>query len=149
MMNTMKAFSVGLAVVLLGVGAGAAAEEAVDAASLYELTSDGTSAKLKTGEAGRLVIEIRAKGGAHISDEAPLRVQLKSAALKLSNESLGLKDSTAKKVEGSFPNPRFEVPFTAAEKGAASVEASLSFFVCTEKLCSRQQKSLSVPITVL
>jgi hypothetical protein len=28
------------------------------------------------------------------------------------------------------------------------VEAKMTFFVCTEQLCLRQQKTLSVPVTV-
>jgi len=47
-----------------------------------------------------------------------------------------------------YPDPRFEVPLAVQGKGAGTVEAKMTFFVCTEQLCLRQQKTLSVPVTV-
>ncbi len=54
-----------------------------------------------------------------------------------------------KKAEGqAFVDPRFEVPFTAAAAGKGAVDAKLTFFICTEKLCARQQKTFSIPVEV-
>lgn len=124
---------------------------AVDPASLYEVTTTGTTTSLKAGESGKVVIAIKLKEGAHVSDEAPLKIELSSKQSKLAKEKLTLADSLNKKPDGAtaYPDPRFEVGFTPTTQGETSVEAKLIFFVCTEKLCARQTKQLSLPVQVL
>ena len=56
--------------------------------------------------------------------------------------------SVARAVEGKHKSPRFEVPVTAGAAGSGKVEGKLTFFVCTEKICSRQQRDVSVPVEV-
>lgn len=116
-----------------------------DLASFYEVTTEGTSTKLKAGETGKVIIAIKSKNGAHVSDEAPLKIELSSKQSKLGKEKLTLADSLNAKKE----DPRFEVPFTPTAHGSSSVEAKLTFFICTEKLCSRQVKNLSFPVEVM
>ena len=122
-----------------------------DVASLYEVTTDGTSTKLKAGETGKLVISIKAKNGAHVSDEAPLKIELSSRQSTISKDKLTLADSLNPKKQGeaNYPDPRFEVPFTPTAHGPATVEAKMTFFICTEKLCSRQVKNLTLPVEVM
>jgi hypothetical protein len=121
-----------------------------DVTSLYDVKTDGTSASLKAGEKGKIVIAIKAKNGAHVSDEAPLRIELSSKDAKLEKEKLTLADSLVKKAEGSaeFPDPRFEVGFVPSGTGKASVDAKMTFFICTDKVCARQTKTLSFPVTL-
>ncbi|WP_426751446.1 hypothetical protein [Myxococcus sp. Y35] len=122
----------------------------VDPASLYEVSTDGTSTQVKAGEKGTFVLAIKSKAGAHVSDEAPLKLEVKGTQLTPAKEKLSLADSVAKKAEGQeFADPRFEVPFTAAAAGKGSVDAKLTFFICTEKICARQQKTFSLPVEVL
>jgi hypothetical protein len=127
----------------------ARAADEVDPSTLYELSTDGTSARLKAGERGVFVLSIKSKAGAHVSDEAPLKLQVKGTQVTPAKEQLGREDSVAKKAEGQpFVDPRFEVPFTAAGVGKGTVDAKLTFFICTEKLCARQQKTVSIPVEV-
>jgi hypothetical protein len=127
----------------------ARAADEVDPSSLYEVSTEGTSTKVKAGEKGVFVLAIKSKSGSHVSDEAPLKLQVKGTQLSPAKEQLGREDSVAKKAEGqSFVDPRFEVPFTAAAAGKATVDAKLTFFICTEKLCARQQKTFSIPVEV-
>ncbi|MBL0693297.1 hypothetical protein [Comamonas sp. JC664] len=122
----------------------------VDPASLYEVSTEGTSAQVKAGENGTFVLTIKSKDGAHVSDEAPLRLEVKGTLVTLAKEKLVLSDSVAKKAEGqAFTDPRFEVPFTAASAGKGALDAKLVFFICTEKICARQQKTFSLPVEVL
>lgn len=116
-----------------------------DIASFYEVTTEGTSTKLKAGETGKVIIAIKSKNGAHISDEAPLKIELSSAQSKLGKDKLTLADSLAAPKE----DPRFEVPFTPTAHGKSSVEAKMTFFVCTEKQCARQVKNLTLPVEVM
>lgn len=137
-----------LMLVMTMVATGAFAADP-DVSSLYEVRTDGSSTTLKSGEKGKVVIQIKAKNGAHVSDEAPLRIELSSKDAKLDKEKVTLADSLVKKAEGSteFPDPRFEVGFTPS--GAkATVDAKMTFFICTEKICARQTKTLSFPVTV-
>jgi len=129
--------------------AGAAFAE-TDVKSLYDVTTEGTSTSVKAGEKGAVVIAFTTKEGVHISDEAPLKIELSSKDVKLDKAKLTLADSVAKKTEGGKtpPDPRFEVGFTAATKGKASVEAKLTFFICTDKICARQTRTLSLPVEV-
>jgi hypothetical protein len=122
----------------------------VDVKALYDVTTEGTSTQVKAGEKGKVVIAVKTKDGAHVSDEAPLKIELSSKGAKLDKQKLTYADSLAKKGEGekSPPDPRFEVAFTAPAKGTVTVEAKLTFFICTDKVCARQTKTLALPIEV-
>lgn len=121
-----------------------------DVSGLYELTTDGSTLKVKAGEKGVLVLDIRAKSGAHISDEAPLKIELKATGAKVEKDKLAYKDSIGVKKNGAeYPDPHFEVPFTAATAGKASIEAKMKFFVCTDKVCAPQTKTVTLPVDVI
>jgi hypothetical protein len=125
------------------------AEEQVDPSTLYEVSTEGTTTRMKAGDQGTFVLSIRSKQGAHVSDEAPLKLELKGTQLTPARERLALADSVAKKAPGQqFADPRFEVPFQAQAVGKGTLDAKLTFFICTEKLCARQQKTFSIPVEV-
>ena len=138
-----------ISAVFLSLLAVACFAQAPDVAGLYDVTTEGSSSQVKLGEKGKLVIEFKTKPGSHISDEAPLKIELSGKQAKPEKTRLTAADSVAKKVEGKeFVDPKFEVPFTVAAAGKASVEAKLTFFICTDKVCARQQKTLTVPVDV-
>lgn len=122
----------------------------VDPTTLYRVTTEGTTAKVAPGKKGTLVVEIQSLRGAHVSDEAPLRIQLTgSGAVAPEKTQLVYADSVRKpSASVKYPDPRFEVPLAAQGKGPGAVEAKMVFFVCTAEACLRQQKTLSVPVTV-
>ncbi len=126
------------------------AEASVDPATLYEVSTAGTSTQLKTGGRGTFVLTIKSKPGAYVSDDVPLKLELKGAQLSFTQQTLARKDSVAKKAKGqAFADPRFEVPFTATAAGKGTVEAKLTFSICTKLICAKQTKTLSVPVKVL
>ena len=122
----------------------------VDPTTLYKITTDGTSAKVPSGKKGTLVLEIQSLKGAHVSDEAPLRIQLSGTGVVTPEKTQLVYGDSVRKPSASvkYPDPRFEVPIATQGKGAGTVEAKMVFFVCTDQLCLRQQKTLSVPVTV-
>jgi hypothetical protein len=125
------------------------AEGQVDPSTLYEVSTEGTSTQVKAGEQGVFVLSIKSKPGAHVSDEAPLKLELKGTQLTPTKEKLALADSVAKKAAGqAFVDPRFEVPFKASAAGKGTLDAKLTFFICSEQLCARQQKTFSIPVEV-
>ena len=122
----------------------------VDPTTLYKITTDGTTAKVAPGKKGTLVLEIQSLKGAHVSDEAPLRIQLSGTGAVTPEKTQLLYADSVRKPSASvkYPDPRFEVPLATQGKGPGTVEAKMVFFVCTDQLCLRQQKTLSVPVTV-
>src|SRR5688572_10697492 len=115
---------------LLLAAPGAALADDVDPATLYELSTAGTSEKVKAGEKGRLVIEIKAKAGAHVSNEAPLKIELKGNQVAPEKQKLTLADSVAKKEPGQeYVSPRFEVPFSTSAAGKGALDAKVTFFI--------------------
>lgn len=140
----MKAIIFSMA--LLGSFAALAAE---DMAHLYEVTTQGSSEKLKAGEQGKFVLEIKTKDGAYVSEEAPLKLAVTGQKVKPGKDKLTMADSVAKKsADQKHANPKFEVPVTGEAQGKGAVDAKLTFFLCTEKSCLRQQKNVSVPVEV-
>ncbi len=120
-----------------------------DPSSLYVVSTEGSSTILKPGQPGTFVLSIRTTAGAHISEDAPIKLTLSgSGGVEPAKASLGRSDAKAVRKPDGAADPRFEVPLTAVSKGQGAVEAKLTFFVCTETLCSRQQKTLRVPVTV-
>jgi hypothetical protein len=96
----------------------------------------GTPAKLK------LVLE--ARGGYHVNQDYPIRIDLKApAAVKLDKASLGKADA----VEFGEPSAKFEVPFTASS-GAHQLTADVDFAVCTPETCMPDQRTLAVALQV-
>jgi hypothetical protein len=135
----------------LFVAGQAFAEEKTDKTeSLYDVSMEAQPTSLKPGAKAKLLLRIQPKPGAHISTEAPLKVELQGEGLSLSKAALSQKDSVGVKAAGeAFAAPRFEVPFTAVAAGRASVSAKLTFFVCTESLCNRQQRTLKTDVSVV
>jgi hypothetical protein len=121
-----------------------------DVKRLYDVSTEGTSATVKAGGRGAVVIAFKTRDGAHVSAEAPLKIELSSKDVKLDRARLALADSVVKGEAGAKapPDPRFEVGFTAASPGRATIDAKLTFFICTETLCARQAATLALPVEV-
>jgi hypothetical protein len=136
---------------LLGTALAACAFAAdPDVSKAFSVNTDGTTQKVAAGQQGTLKITFHTEKDAHISNEAPLKITLAGKNLTPSKATLRYSDSLAKTPEAGkqFPDPRFEVPFTAMAKGQGTIDAKMSFFVCTEQLCSRQEKTVSIPVEV-
>ncbi|MFP2931976.1 hypothetical protein ACLESO_43785 [Pyxidicoccus sp. 3LG] len=150
-MMCIRRFTPVAAVLAALAWAAPAVADEVDPTTLYEVSTEGTSTQVKAGEKGVFVLSIKTKPGAHVSEEAPLKLEVKGTQVSPAKEKLGREDSVAKKAAGQeFVDPRFEVPLTAAAAaGKGTVDAKLLFFICTEKICARQQKTVSLPVEVL
>jgi hypothetical protein len=134
---------------LILLGGHALAGAPPDPKSLYEITTAGTSGEVRRGEKGTFVLAIRCKAGAHVSDEAPLRIELTGKNLQPEKAKLTLADSVATKAEGQkYVEPKFEVPFLGTEAGQGSLQAKMTFFICTDELCARQSIDVTSPVQV-
>lgn len=128
---------------------GTAHADGTDPAQLYDLQTAGTTTAVKAGGKGQFVLQITTKGGAHVSEEAPLKLELTGTLLAPDKAKLQASDSVAQKQPGqAYVNPRFEVPFAASAAGQGSIAAKLTFVVCTDAICARQVRNLSIPVTI-
>ena len=119
-------------------------ENADIAASAYKIEST-SSLKLKKGEKGDAHVTIVPRSDAHVSPDAPLSMALSSGPnVQLAKTKLGRGDGTPTAQQGV----EFKIPVTAAAAGKDEVKGQLSFFICTEKLCERQKREVTVPVTV-
>ena len=89
-----------LAVICSALVASACFAQGPDVAGLYDVTTEGSSQKVKVGEKGKLVIEFHTKAGSHISGEAPMKIELSGKDARLDKDKLTLADSVTKKEEG-------------------------------------------------
>lgn len=137
-----------VAVPLLLLAASPALAQA-DVASLYEISTEGTSTAFKAGEKGKLVIELKTKGGGHIKPETPMKIELTGKDVTPEKATLGYKDQMGTRRPGQeYPDPRFEIALSGAAPAKGQIDAKLSFFVCTDKLCAKQSRTLAVPVEV-
>lgn len=119
----------------------ALADEPTD---FYEVSTEGSSKVVKAGDKGRVVIAFHLKGGAHMSAEAPLKIELASRESALDKATLSLADNISK----TSDTTRFEVGFAPGAHGPTTITAKMTFFVCTDKRCMRQTQALSFPVDV-
>jgi hypothetical protein len=133
-----------LAATALVLALGAPAAES-DPAKGYTIETGASTRALRAGDGGKLVLEIRARGGWHVDPRTPLKIDLAApAGLQLEKTRLGKKDAVDAKAE----SPRFEAPFTAKAKGTHEVKAKLDFFVCSSEACVKQVRDVTVPVVV-
>ena len=101
--------------------------------------------KVKKGETGHAKVEVVPRSDAHVSPDAPISLALTSGpALKLEKEKLGRPEAKETKEKGVA----FDVPFTASAAGKDEVKGTLSFFICTEKLCEKQKREIAMAVEV-
>jgi hypothetical protein len=121
-----------------------AQSDAQEATRAYKIETT-TSLKLKKGEKRDAHVVIVPRSDAHVSPDAPLSMALSAGpALELSKTKLGRGDGIATAQKGVD----FKIPVTAKAAGNDEVKGQLSFFICTEKLCERQKRDVTVPVTV-
>jgi hypothetical protein len=125
-------------------GGAGTAEHTVDAARAYTIEST-PQLTLKKGQTGEAKVTVVPRSDAHVSPDAPISMTLTGgSAVELPKQKLGRADAkeTAKK------GVEFAIPVVAKTGGKDEVKGQLSFFICTEKLCERQKRDVSVPVTV-
>jgi hypothetical protein len=99
--------------------------------------------KVKKGEQASARVEVVPRSDAHVSPDAPISLTMTSGpAVKLAKEKLGRTDAHETKARGV----EFDVPFTASARD--EMKGTLTFFICTEKLCERQKRDIALAVEV-
>jgi hypothetical protein len=99
--------------------------------------------KVKKGAAGQARIEVVPRADAHVSPDAPISLTVSAGpAVTLQKQKLGRKEAKETAAKGV----EFDVPFTAV--ASDQVKGNLTFFICTESLCERQKREVSLLVQV-
>jgi hypothetical protein len=110
---------------------------------LHEVTAE--AAKAPAGGKGTLSVTLAAKNGWKLNEEAPISVKLAPGpGLTVDKPKLNRKDIT----QATKDKARFDVPFTAAEAGARSVDCEASYVICQESACKQVKEKLTVAVEV-
>jgi hypothetical protein len=118
---------------------------ALDAASAYKI--EALPSKAKAGAVSKARLEVVPLQGAHVSPDAPISLTVQSGAFaKVEKEKFGRPDAKSTDKQGVA----FEVPFTAKAGPGQKDElhAKLVFFICTETLCERQSRDVTLALEV-
>lgn len=111
----------------------------------YELDVSGTVTKLKVGASGTYSLVIKPKNGKKVHPDAPLEVTFKEPkGVKPAKGKLGRGDVADKSAKA----PEVKTTLTAEKAGTHSLDASVSFFLCTDAWCQRMTDRVSVSIVV-
>jgi len=139
-MRIAAAFFLGMALL---AGSARAEEEEEDVTKFYDLKTEATP-KVAKGASGKVKIDIVAKAGAHVDKDAPIEIVLKAPkGVTLSKTKLGKKEADFRDASAFF-----DVAFTGKEAGKGEVEAELSFYVWTDKICAKQERTAKLPVSV-
>ena len=134
-----------VAACLVALPALAQTDAHVDAAKAYKIETSQAPLKVKRGETGQARVTVVPRSDAHVSPDAPLSVTVSAGpALELPKQKLGRPDAKPTEAKGV----EFDVPFVGKQAGKDELKAQVTFFICTEKLCERQKRDVTVPVTV-
>lgn len=96
------------------------------------------------GKESAVDLVLEARGGYHVNQEYPIRIDLKApASVKLPKPSLGRADAA----QFGEERARFELPFSA-DKGTHELLANVDFAVCTKETCVPDQRTLALSLEV-
>lgn len=98
----------------------------------------------KAGERAAVQLTLEARGGYHVNQEYPIRVEVKAPpGVTLEKASLERADAA----QFGEQSARFELPFSG-EAGTHELTASVDFAVCTAETCVPDQRTLALPLTI-
>jgi hypothetical protein len=111
----------------------------------YELDASKTVREVRVGAEAPFSVVIKPKRGKRVQPDAPLEVTFKEArGVKPAKGKLSRSDVADKKSAA----PEVKTTLRGVSKGNYNLEASVSFFICTDVWCERVTDRVTVPITV-
>ena len=112
---------------------GSVALAAEDTSALYDLVYQ-VEGDVAAGKAGACSLTITPKGKQTLKTTTPFKAMVKgSDGVALSKDKYTAKDF----VDEKTPEKTIKTEFTAAKAGEGSVNAALTFFLCTDEICKR------------
>jgi hypothetical protein len=107
---------------------------------------------ITANQTGAAVISVAAKEGFHVNPDYPVAFKvMPSSSVKFAADRVALtasnKSPCAAKAEDTCA-AEFELPFTAQAAGAAQLEGTVAFSVCSAEKCLIQKEPLKLALTV-
>ena len=130
----MKCFNVWLVVMCSAVACSAHAEDSVATEKSYLLTPATEPTPLSVGKSCQYKITIAPKSPWVLKTVTPLKADLKAT------DGIKLMKTTLTAADIVDPKPSAKTITTGCEaqkKGAQTIAAELSFFLCTDQICQR------------
>jgi hypothetical protein len=142
MRTALRGLAVAFALVL---PAFAQADVGAEAAKAYRIETSQSPLKIKKGATGQAKVTVVPRSDAHVSPDAPLSMTVSAGpVVELPKQKLGRPDAKATDAKGV----EFDVPFVGRQAGKDELKAQVTFFICTEKLCERQKRDVSLAVVV-
>lgn len=111
----------------------------------YALDVTATTGALKVGTDGKFSLKITPKNGKKVHPDAPLEVAIvDNAVVKPGKAKLGRGDL---KEKGS-KEPEVGTSLRPVKAGSGTLEATVSFFLCTDAWCQRISDKVQIPVSV-
>ena len=111
----------------------------------YVLDTSATTTKLKAAGDGTFSLKIVPKNGKKVHGEAPLEVAfIDNAVVKPGKQKLGRADLKDKGAQ----EPEATTTLRGLKAGTTTLEANVSFFLCTDAWCQRMTDRIQVALTV-
>ncbi|MBM4283609.1 MAG: hypothetical protein FJ137_23680 [Deltaproteobacteria bacterium] len=111
----------------------------------YALDTSATTAKLKVGEDGMFSVRITPKNGKKVHEQAPLELSfVDNGFVKPGKPKLGRADVK----KNGAKEPEVATTLRALKAGTTTLEANISFFLCTEAWCQRMSDRVQVSVVV-
>jgi len=122
-----------------------AGDKKAPAKAEYSVDTSASTKSMSVKDRGLVSIHIKPGEGLKVHPQAPLEVKLKTSA--------GLKSEKNKLGRGDVKDPAATAPeltcaLSANAGGKQTVEADLSFFLCSESWCQRMKDRVVVEIDV-
>lgn len=104
-----------------------------DTAALYDLTY-AVKGDITSGKTGACALTITPKGKQTLKTNTPFKAMIQgSDGVTPSKDKYTAKDF----VDEKTPSKTIETEFTASKAGEGTVNANLTFFLCTDEICKR------------
>lgn len=111
----------------------------------FAIDTSQTSSSIKVKGKGKLSILIKPGEGLKVHPDAPLEVKVKtSSGLSSSKNKLGRGDV----VDAKATAPELACDLNASAAGAQTVDAELSFFLCSDSWCQRMKDRVTINVDV-
>ena len=111
----------------------------------YRIDVSGSSGEVRVGEDGVIKLVLVPKNGTKIQPQAPLEVKLSEPeGVVLEKRKLGRGDLADKDAE----QPSLSTSLRGQKAGSYSIDADVSFFLCTDEWCQRMTDRVSIPVKV-
>ena len=112
---------------------GSVAMAADDTSSLYDLVYK-VEGDVASGKAGICSLTITPKGKQTLKTNTPFKAMVKgSDGVAVSKDKYTAKDF----VDEKTPEKTIKTEFTASKSGEGTINADLTFFLCTDEICKR------------